>query len=538
MMEEQQQAPVRRSHRLWLAGLIVAAAAAGIVGLRLVPEDRMSADVAGMYVTFVVAGALAALAAWFVTLSRYALWARMGFLGMLAVAAGLWFAAVRRVDLTGDMQVKLEFRWEPSRDSLLAAHRQQVGEAEALAVDLVAAPGDCPEYRGRARDGVVQSPPLQRDWNSPPPALWRQPVGGGYAAFVVVAGNAITIEQRGPKETVVCYDAATGKEHWRYEYDALFSEQLGGDGPRATPSVAFGKVYTLGATGHLACLEGRTGKPLWEHDILDAAQVANLTWGMSGSPLVCDQLVIVNPGVQKGSENSRGVLAFDAGDGHLVWSAGHTQGSYGSPMLVTLAGARQILIFDAGGLAAHDPGDGHELWRFDWRSDFDINAAQPIALPDDRLLLSSNAGTAVVQVKKSADGKFAVEQRWRNRELKCDYACPVVREGYVYGLDKGILTCLALEDGKRQWKKGRYGHGQMLLSGDLLIVLGEEGQLALVEAQPQKHVELALLNEAVKGRTWNNPALVDGRLYIRNHLEMACYDLRAPGSAPGPAVPQ
>jgi outer membrane protein assembly factor BamB len=195
-------------------------------------------------------------------------------------------------------------------------------------------------------------------------------------------------------------------------------------------------------------------------------------------------------------------------------------------MLATLGDQRQILIFDAGGLAGHDTDGGAELWRVPWPTQFDINVAQPLVLDGGRVLITSASGACLIAVEGSASS-WLPKELWRNRLLKCSYANPVARQGYVYGLDEGILACIDVATGKRQWKsgKGRYGHGQLLLSGDLLVILSEQGELVLVEATPEEHRELARL-QAIDGKTWNCPVLVNGRAFIRNHMEMACYDLR------------
>jgi outer membrane protein assembly factor BamB len=355
--------------------------------------------------------------------------------------------------------------------------------------------------------------------------VWRQPVGGGYASFVVVGPLVITIEQRRENEAIVAYDFDTGRERWIHQYPALFSEKLGGDGPRATPTVHEGKLYSLGATGELVCLDLATGRKIWSLNILEKNGSSNLAWGMSGSPLVYDDLVLVNPGNQKGTADSRSIAAFELAEGKPLWSSGTTQAGYASPMLATLCGLRQIIIFDAAGLAGYDAQGGRELWRVPWTSDHDINAAQPVILAEDRLLISSSSGAALIQVARDGD-RWTADEKWRNRKLKCGYANPIVYEGHVYGLDENILACLGLESGKQLWKSrgGQYGHGQMLLSHDLLVVLAETGELALVDASPQAFRELGRI-QAIEGKTWNNPVLVGPRIFVRNHLEMAAYDL-------------
>ncbi len=286
-----------------------------------------------------------------------------------------------------------------------------------------------------------------------------------------------------------------------------------------------GKLYSLGATGELVCLELATGRKLWSLNILEQNASGNLEWAMSGSPLVYDGLVLVNPGNQKGTANSRSIAAFDLAEGKPLWSSGTTKAGYASPMLATLAGVRQVIMFDAAGLAGYDALDGRELWQTPWTSDHDINAAQPVILPEDRILISSSSGAELLQIRRDGD-RWTADELWKNRKLKCGYANPIVYEGNVYGLDDIILACLELSTGKQLWKArgGQYGHGQMLLSHDLLVVLAETGELALVDASPRAFRELGRI-QAIDGKTWNNPVLVGSRIFVRNHLEMAAYDL-------------
>ncbi len=353
--------------------------------------------------------------------------------------------------------------------------------------------------------------------------LWRQPVGGGYAAFAVAGNAAVTIEQRRDREAIVCYDATTGRERWLHDYSAHFTESLGGDGPRATPTIADGAVFSLGASGQLACLDLATGKMRWDVNILEDDD--NVPWGMSGSPLVYDQLVVVNPGTQRSTAAGRAVVAYDRATGRQVWRAGSTKAGYSSPMLADLAGVRQLLLLDGEILAGYDPQTGGELWRFPWETYQDINVAQPVALDGDRIFISSgyDKGCAMLRLTESA-GKWKVETLWQNRNMRCKFTSPVAYQGFLYGLDEGILSCIDQETGKRRWRDGRYGHGQMLVADDLLLILSESGKLVLVEATPEGHHELGSIG-TLDGKTWNNPALADGKAFVRNSEEMACYEL-------------
>lgn len=526
-----QAAPAGGLRKRWLPAAALALAAAVITIIWSLPDETLMRGLP-VALTFVI-GLLTILTVlfWFVVLSGARPASKSaGVLGLIALVAG-FIGSTRRVEFSGDMIPTFDFRWQSDREDILAAHLAKDAAADAalaiLPADFFAPqPSDVLEYRGSARDGVVHGPTLPAAWPAAGlPPVWRHPVGGGYAAFVNCGRSLITIEQRQDREAVVCYDRQSGHQVWVFDYPALFSEKLGGDGPRATPTIADHKVYALGATGALCCLDLATGKPDWQVNVLEENKAANIEWGMCGSPLVTQDLVIVNPGSQKGAGDSRAVLALDRATGKVIWSGGKGQAGYASPMLVQLAGVKLVLFFDAVGLAGADLSDGTELWRFDWKSDHDINAAQPLVVDERRLLITSATGSALLNVTKTDDG-WKVEEQWNERGLKCSYANPVIHQGHVYGLDEGILACIDLETGKRRWKGGRHGHGQLLLCDDRLVVLSETGRLVLVEATPEKYRELSSF-QALEGKTWNNPILVDGKAYVRNHVEMACYDLAA-----------
>ncbi|HVK07267.1 MAG TPA: PQQ-binding-like beta-propeller repeat protein, partial [Gemmataceae bacterium] len=266
-----------------------------------------------------------------------------------------------------------------SRDSILERHRESQLKADGGA-DLTVKAGDFAEYRGPNRDGDAGGTPILKAWSagSGPKEVWRQPVGGGYAAFAVANGFLVTIEQRRDREVVTCYRADSGQEVWATGWDAKFQESLGGDGPRATPTIAHGDVFALGAKGRLVCMNGADGKEKWAVETLDGN--ANIQWGMSGSPLVVGDLVIVNPGAQTESAKGRAVRAYDRTTGDEKWAAGNHRAGYSSPQLATLGGRQQILIYDAAGLAGHDPKSGSELWRFSWPTYQGINVAQPVVV--------------------------------------------------------------------------------------------------------------------------------------------------------------
>lgn len=381
------------------------------------------------------------------------------------------------------------------------------------------------DFRGPNRDGHYRERPIRTDW----PAgglepLWKQPVGGGYASFTVAHGQAFTIEQRGPEEVVAAYDVASGRELWTARWRAKFEEYMGGDGPRATPTWSDGRVYALGALGELRALDAATGRTLWRTNILDDHGASNLQWGMASSPLVVDNTLIVLPGGRKGAS----VAAYDKNTGARVWAAQNDQQAYSSPMLVTLAGVHHLVVFSAARVMGLTPDRGELLWEFPWKTQFDVHASQPLVIGDNRLFLSSGygSGAAVIELSQS-DGRVTVREVWRNIRMKNQFTSSVLYDGFIYGLDESILACLDAATGDLKWKGGRYGYGQTLLASGHLIVLTEDGDLALVRATPAKHEEVVRF-PVLEGKTWNHPAISDGILLVRNLAEMAAFDLRVP----------
>lgn len=381
---------------------------------------------------------------------------------------------------------------------------------------------DYPQFLGLDRSGILSGIPLERDWERfPPKPVWQQPIGLGWSAFAVSGQHAITQEQRHEDELIVGYDLLSGRALWAHTNRVRFSESLGGDGPRATPTIKEGRVYAMGATGILDCLEEATGRLIWSHDVLKENNLSNITWGKSCSPLLANGLVVVTGGDQR----EKSLLAYEAETGKLVWQAGRDKASYCSPQLGVLSGQEQIIMVNAHSVTGHDLQRGEILWEYLWPDKY-AKATQPLVVDSNRVFVAAGYGVGCVMLKvaRTAAGTWSVEALWRNRNLKPKFTNLVRRGGHVYGLDEGVLTCLNLETGNREWKEGRYGHGQVLLVDDLLLVQAEAGDVALVEASPKEAHELGRF-PAIKGKTWNNPVLSNDLLLVRNDHQAACYRL-------------
>ena len=347
------------------------------------------------------------------------------------------------------------------------------------------------------------------------------------------------MEQRGDAEMVTCYAIETGRLEWAHSTAARFERLEAGVGPRSTPTIDEGRVYALGALGRLACLDGANGKLLWEKDLLQEYgiapddEAAAVLWGRAASPLVAGDRLIVPIGGPKGGRMVS-LAAFDKRSGALLWEGGNRQVSYSSPVLATLAGTEQILIVNEATVSGHDLPSGRALWEHPWpgHTNRDPNVSQPVPIAPNLIFVSKGygQGAMLLQLDAAADGAFTTRAAWKNpRVMKTKFSNVALREGCVYGLSDGILECVELAHGQSKWRQGRYGHGQILLAGDLLLVLSEEGEIVLVEAAPDRANNVLGRFQAIEGLTWNNFALYGPHLLVRNAVEAACYKLPLEG---------
>jgi outer membrane protein assembly factor BamB len=500
-------------------GAIVLMSAALFATSRLLHKSIATGMMGMMFVIYAVPVLSLAFVAWAVASRRLSDGFRRGsMVATILFACGV-FTLLRTGGIAGGGGSDFRFRWAPSPEERLLS--QAKDEPTTLQPAPAARKGaEWPGFRGPQRDSVVRGVRIEPDWSrSPPVQVWRRAIGPGWSSFAVGGGHLYTQEQRGDDEIVACYEVATGEPVWRHRDAARFWESNAGAGPRATPTLSNGRVYTFGATGILNALEAGNGAVVWSRNVASDSDTKVPGWGFASSPLVLEDVVIVAA--------TGKLVAYDIGTGQPRWFGPAHGGSYSSPHRATIDGVAQVLLMSGVGVTSVAPANGTVLWEHAWRGSSII---QPALIADGDVLISTGGATGGLGVRRLAvaqgPGGWTIEERWTSAGLKPHFNDLVVHKGHAFGFDGSILACVALEDGKRKWKGGRYGNGELVLLAeqDVLLVLSEKGELALVGAMPDEFKELARF-AAIKGKTWNHPALVGDVLLVRNGEEMAAFRL-------------
>ena len=513
--------PVRTRRIAWVPLVINFLGLAAITTVLVWPD--LERNLTRWFLSAIALLVLAVNLLWFVLTPRFS--RRVRWSG-LAVALLLIGAAKLLVKVNGTMDgtglPRLAWKWSGNRVALNTPP-PATAPIPASSDPRLAQAADVPQFFGPGRDGTVTGARLFRDWKErPPKELWRQPIGEGWSAFAVVQGRAYTQEQRGADELVSCYDLFTGTLLWAVAHPARFSQWQSGDGPHATPAVADGRVYAYGGTGVLQAIDAATGQSLWQRSVLTENNQANLEWGISASPLLVDDLVVVTGGNTEGPV----LFAWQKATGAPVWQAGQDRATYASPILTTLAGRRVILANHARALTVHDPATGAVLAAHAWGNAKWPKASQPVVVGSDRVFVSAGYGMGclMVEFKPAPDGKFLTEEVWSGLKLKTQFNSPALRGGYLYGLDDGRLACLDAATGSRLWKEGRFASGQSLLVDDQVVVQHEGGDVSLLGADPGGFKDYGTI-AALSSKTWNHPVLAGRYLLLRNDREAVCYEL-------------
>lgn len=472
---------------------------------------------------------------------------RTAMAASILLACGVW-TLLRTDGISGGAGAQLAWRWTKTPEQLLlaqasdepaplpsapaaartpqerlAARTGGTGDEPAALVSSPAAAverADWPGFRGPNRDGIARGVRIATDWSrSPPLQLWRRPIGPGWSSFAVRGDLLYTQEQRGDDEVVSCYKVTTGQPVWRHRYAVRFWESNGGAGPRATPTLSNGRVYAFGATGILNALDAGNGGTVWSRNVASDTGTKVPMWGFASSPLVVDDVVIVAAAGK--------LVAYDLATGDPRWSGPAHGMSYSSPQRATIDGVAQVLLLSADGATSVAPATGTLLWEHPWPG---FTIVQPALIADGDVLISTSGATGGIGIRRigvaHGPGGWTVKERWTSDGLCPYYNDFVVHRGHAFGFDGSTLACIDLEHGTRRWEGGRYGNGQLVLlpDQDLLLVVSEEGDLALVRATPDQFTEVARF-PALKGKTWNHPVAVGDVLLVRNGQEMAAFRL-------------
>jgi len=443
--------------------------------------------------------------------------------------AAYWVCGVLLAALAGLFAYQWWTHREHHKQDDEEVRRAQEAKFRKLSVDA----HDWPQWRGPNRDGIAPGDGLLTSWpKEGPPLLWKVKGGGGYSASSIADGRLITLVQRGEEETVVCWDAVTGKERWQVGYPCKFTQN--GEGPRASPTIEGRHVYTVGSRGLLLCLEVDGGKEVWRKELVEFGGKVPY-WGYSFSPLIDGDALIVLPG------GANAVMALDRKTGAVRWKTDlEAEAGYSSPILCTLGGKPHLLVFLGKELVGLEPTTGTVSWKFPWDTKYEVNAATPIVVELEKngaeesreayVFISSDygKGCALVHLTREKDGGVGVRQVYKNNLMKNHFGTCVLYKDHLYGFDDAYLTCLPFRKGRpKAWFERSFkGRGTVLLAGDQLIVLDEFGKLALVDPTPEEYREKASFQVTDK-LTWTMPVLAQKRLYVRDEEWLYCYDLRA-----------
>jgi outer membrane protein assembly factor BamB len=512
------------SRALWSErlGALVLMPVAAIATSRLVHESIANAGMGMLLYIYAIPVLSLALVGWAVASRRLPTGFRRPALDLTILLACAAFLLLRTGGINGEGDSDLHWRWTQSPEERLLALPANVPQTPPSTPNATETSADWPGFRGLGRDGVVHGVQIATDWSrSPPVQLWRQPIGPGWSSFAVKGDHLYTQEQRGGDEIVACYHLNTGRPVWSHVDATRFWESNAGAGPRATPTLSKSRVYTLGGTGIVNALDAADGSVFWSRNAATDAEKKVPTWGFAGSPLVLDDLVIVATGGR--------LIAYDLATGKLRWRGPTAGGGYSSPHLATIGGVKQILLLNGAGVISLAPPSGTELWHYEWDGN---GIVQPALTSDGGILLGSGfeGGGAGVGVRRidlvHGPGGWTATEKWTSSGLKPYFNDFVMHKGHAFGFDGSLLACIDLADGKRKWKGGRYGHGQLILlpDQDLLLVLSEKGELALVSATPNEYRQLAR-HPAIEGKTWNHPVLAGDVLLARNGEEIAAFRL-------------
>lgn len=381
------------------------------------------------------------------------------------------------------------------------------------------------QWRGGDRNGHSAETGLLREWSvGGPDVLWTgKGLGAGYSSLAMDDGKFFTQGQQGNRQYLIASSTEAGAKLWETENGGSYLNGTG-NGPRGTPTIDEDRVYAISGRGNLLCADTATGDSIWRKDLLSEFGGRNLSWGISESPLVDGNRVIVNPGGR-----DAGVVALDKMDGTVIWRSQSDRAGYSSAVSANMAGIHQYVLLTGSAAVGLRASDGRLLWRYEKVANGTANAATPI-VSANKVFLSSDYGTgcALLEILPNGSGGAKAEEVYFNREMRNHYSSSVLIDGKLYGYSSRILTCMDLETGIVHWRDRSVGKGQVIAAEGLLYVQGEDGDAALVEASPDAYKELSRFTFGKRDYpTWALPVISDGRFYLRDQDHVTCYDIRA-----------
>ena len=383
---------------------------------------------------------------------------------------------------------------------------------------------DWPQWRGPNRDGRSTERGLLKKWPAAgPPLAWRATgAGEGYSSFATAAGRLITLGARGDREYVIAFDAGSGKQLWATAHGRRFGNDRG-DGPRGTPTIDGDRVYAFGASGDLSVLDAASGKIHWTVNVLQKFGGSNITWGLSESPLVLPDRVLVNAG---GPQSS--IVAFNKKDGSVLWRSQSDEAGYSSAVLHELGGIRQAIFFTGQRALGVDVSNGRLLWSYAQVSNGTANIATPI-VRGNRVFLSSDYGTGAALLELVAgDGAIKAREVYFTRDMRNHHASSVLVGEYLYGFSSAILTAMRFDSGQVAWRDRSVGKGSLVFADDRLYLFSENGVVGLAEAAPDAYREHGRFQLSTgQLPTWSHPVVSGGKLFLRDQDAIYAYDVRA-----------
>lgn len=383
---------------------------------------------------------------------------------------------------------------------------------------------DWPQWRGPNRDGISKEAGLKKSWPAGgPPLAWRTTgAGEGYSSFAVADGRVYTMGARGNTEYVLAFDAASGKRLWTTPNGSRFGNDRG-DGPRGTPTVEGGRVYAYGASGDLSVLDAATGKSIWTVNVLRQFGGSNITWGLSESPLVLSDRILVNAG-----GNGASIVALKKTDGSVIWKSQNDEPGYSSAVVQEIGGIRQAVFFTGQRAIGVDVNDGRLLWSYDKVANRTANIATPV-VRGNRVFLSSDYGTGAALLEMAPrDGGISAREVYFTRDMRNHHASSVLVGDHLYGFSGAILTAMRFDDGQVAWRARDFPKGSLVFADDRLYLYSERGEVALAEASPsgyREHGRFQLQTGSLP--TWSHPVVSGGKLFLRDQDVIYAYEVAA-----------